>query len=90
MIATNQLFRWVTETRKKIGNASLGRDSPPRENDAFRFGTEHGDTEYGNRYCNDHDRQGLGIVAAPTFGQTRLDCCISAAEQISKLISKNP
>ena len=86
--ATNQLFRWITETRKKTGNASLGRDSPPRENDAFRFGTEHGDTEYANRYCNDHDRQGLGIVAAPTFGQTRLDCCISAAEQISKLISK--
>lgn len=45
-------------------------------------------TQYGNRYCNDHDRQGLGIVAAPTFGQTRLDCCISGAEQISKLISK--
>src|SRR5262249_42465806 len=34
------------------------------------------------------DRQSLGIVATPTFGQTRLDCCISGAEQISKLISK--
>jgi hypothetical protein len=66
----------------------LGRDSPLRENDAFRFGTEHGDREYGNRYDNDYDRHGLGIVAAPTFGQARLDCCICGGEKISKLIGK--
>jgi len=40
----------------------LGRDSPLRENDAFRFGTEHGDTEYGNRYGNAVPDEILNLV----------------------------
>src|ERR1700752_273769 len=77
----------ITDIQTCASNGS-GRDSPLRENDAFRFGTEHGDTEYGNRYGNNHDRQGLGIVAAPSLGQARLYCCISGGEKISKLIGK--